>query len=127
MTRLCQDPVVQANPTVALNRAADLLAQMADPTLAPADYLRLDAGFHVALAEASGNVVVAVIMSSLRAAIEGYVRRGLAGISEWTVEVARLQAEHAGVLRAVEKSDGAGAATLIRSHIQGFYDRARVG
>ena len=44
--------------------------------LTPAEFLSLDAQLHLALAEASGNVVIAAMMGGLRSAIESYVLAG---------------------------------------------------
>ena len=56
-----------------------------------AEFLALDAQLHLALAEASGNVVIAAMMAGLRTAIESYVQAGAAGIAEWDAAADRLR------------------------------------
>ena len=47
------------------------------------EFLALDAAFHLALAEASGNQVITATMAGLRSGIEGYARAGVARIADW--------------------------------------------
>src|SRR5690606_3279418 len=66
-----------------LHAASRLLDAMDSDALTPVDFLTLDARFHVALAEATGNQVVTAMMAGLRGAIESYVLAGLAAIPDW--------------------------------------------
>ena len=63
-------------------------------TSPPGEFLALDAQFHLDLAEASGNVVVAASMGGLRAAIEGYVRAGAEKVADWDAVAVTLRHEH---------------------------------
>lgn len=107
--------------TVDLADARQLLDAMDDPALTPQEFLALDAQFHLALAEASGNAVVAATMAGLRTSIEGYVLAGLARIPDWEAMAARLRAEHRSVLAAIGSGDPAAARTRIHDHISGYY------
>ncbi|MFF2053333.1 FadR/GntR family transcriptional regulator [Leifsonia sp. NPDC058194] len=107
--------------TVDLADAGQLLDAMDDPALTPQEFLALDAQFHLALAEASGNTVVAATMAGLRSSIEGYVLAGLARIPDWEAMAARLRAEHREVVAAITAGDSAAARTRIHEHISGYY------
>lgn len=100
-----------------------LLAAMAVDGLEPDDFLALDARFHLSLAEASGNAVVAAVMAGLRTAIESYARAGAAAARDWPALAGDLRAEHAAVLAAIRAGDPGLARERIRSHITGFYAR----
>ncbi|MFB7892396.1 FadR/GntR family transcriptional regulator [Microbacterium sp. NPDC056044] len=102
---------------------AVLDAMDADDLTAP-EFLALDAQLHLALAEASGNVVIAAMMAGLRTAIESYVQAGAAGIAEWDAAADRLRREHHAILDAVDAGDPALARTLVHDHIVGYYAAA---
>ncbi|MBS1675723.1 MAG: FadR family transcriptional regulator [Actinobacteria bacterium] len=87
----------------------------------PGDFLALDAQLHVALAEASGNAVVAAMMAGLRDGIEAYVRAGSERIDDWPGMAARLRAEHRAIVRAIDEGRADDAATRIRDHIIGYH------
>ncbi|GAA1839491.1 FadR/GntR family transcriptional regulator [Agromyces salentinus] len=104
-----------------LTAAERLLDAMDSPDLAAAEFLALDAAFHLALAEASGNQVVTATMAGLRSGIEGYALDGLARIDDWHATSARLRREHRGVVDAIRAADAAAARTRIHDHISGYY------
>lgn len=89
--------------------------------LPAADFLALDAQLHLALAEASGNAVVAAMMTGLRDSIESYVLSGSAGIRDWERMAERLRAEHRDLVRAIDEGRADAAAALVRDHITGYY------
>ena len=100
-----------------------LTAMDADDLTAP-EFLALDAELHYALAEASGNTVIAAMMAGLRTAIESYVLEGSARIEDWNAMASRLRTEHHAIVDAVE-ADGADAArALVHDHITGYYTAA---
>ncbi len=92
-----------------------------DADLDPAHFLALDAQLHLALAEASGNAVVAAMMTGLRDAIESYVLTGSAQIADWPRMADRLRAEHRDIVRAIDEGSADAAAALVRDHITGYY------
>jgi len=117
---------VATRPDADLSAAGAVLDAMDAPGLTPAEFLALDAQFHLTLAQASGNAVIAAMMAGLRSAIEGYVLTASARIPDWESVTASLRAEHRGILDAVAARDAAGAASLIHDHITGYYSRARL-
>lgn len=101
--------------------AALLLDAMDSPSLTPTEFLALDAAFHLALAEASGNQVITATMAGLRSGIEGYALEGVASIADWHATSARLRAEHRGIVEAITRGDAASARTRTHDHISGYY------
>lgn len=115
-----------AGPAPDLTPARELLDAMDSPRLTSAEFLALDAQFHLALAEASGNQVVTAMMAGLRNSIEGYVLAGVPGLPSWADTAGRLRREHRGILTAIGEADAAQAATRIREHIAGYYAESRL-
>ncbi|MEN2740386.1 FCD domain-containing protein [Microbacterium sp. X-17] len=114
-----------ADPDRELDDVWDLLRAMDAPDLSREEFLALDQQMHGALAEATGNAVVAATMAGLRTSVEAYVLDGAARIPDWEGAAAGLRREHRAILDAVEAGDGAGARQLVRDHIAGYW--ARVG
>lgn len=108
----------------ALDAAGALIEAMDDESLGAAAYLALDTRFHVSLAEAAGNVVIAAVMSAMRTAIEAYVTAAVGRIDDWPAMARRLTAEHRDVLAAVRGGRGADAEAAVCAHITGFYQAA---
>ncbi len=111
-------------PEAATADAHVVLDAMERDDLTPAEFLALDAQLHLTLAEASGNQVIAAMMTGLRAAIESYVQAGVGGIADWNATAARLRAEHRALLAAVDAGEASLARTLVHDHIAGYYAEA---
>lgn len=105
-----------------LAHPVSLLDAMDQPTLTEAEFLALDAQFHLSLAEAAGNQVLVATMAGLRDSIERYVLAGVPQLPSWSATAERLRAEHRGVVAAIRDGDPALARDSIRSHITGYYD-----
>ena len=101
--------------------SALLLDAMNSPDLTEAEFLALDAEFHLSLAEAGGNQVVIATMAGLRSAIEGYARAGAASLPSWPTTSARLRLEHRAILAAIASGEADAARLLMHSHISGYY------
>jgi DNA-binding FadR family transcriptional regulator len=101
-----------------------VLDAMDADNLTPAEFLALDAQLHLALAEASGNVVVAAMMEGLRTAIESYAAAGAATIPDWTATAARLRTEHRDIISAIDAGEGSRAHRLVHEHITRYYAEA---
>lgn len=110
-----------ADSAPALADSAQLLDAMEAPGLSEAEFLALDAQFHLSLAEASGNQVITATMAGLRSAIEGYARAGVPSLTSWPVTSARLMREHREILAAIDAADPALARTAMQSHITRYY------
>jgi GntR family transcriptional repressor for pyruvate dehydrogenase complex len=113
--------LAESAPHADLSAAETLLDAMDSPELTPAEFLALDAAFHLALAEASGNQVITATMAGLRSGIEGYARAGLATIADWASTSARLRREHRGIVEAIRAADAPAARSRIHDHISGYY------
>ena len=103
-----------------LTTPAELLAAM-DGELTTAEFLAIDAAFHVSLAAASRNDVIVAVMSGLRSSVEGYVLAGAAFLPSWQLMAQRLRAEHRAIVAAIESHDAPLARTLVHDHITGYY------
>jgi GntR family transcriptional regulator, transcriptional repressor for pyruvate dehydrogenase complex len=112
-----------AAPGVDLAEARELLAAMDEPTIAasPAEFLPLDQAFHLALAAASGNQVIAATMAGLRASIEAYVLEGASFLPDWDATSSRLRAEHHAVVDAIDAADPVLAEQRMRHHIETYH------
>lgn len=122
-TRLVlEDAVVaqlSADPRRDLSAVRAALQAMDAPDLSAREFLALDGELHFALAQASGNTVIAAMMAGLRTAIESYVLTGAERIDDWEGMASRLRAEHHAIVDAVEHGDG-DARRLVRAHITGY-------
>lgn len=108
-------------PDPALSDAKATLEAMREPGLTTAEFLLLDAQFHLRLAEATGNQIVAATMAGLRTAIESYVLAGAERLADQRAASDRLIVEHHAIVDAIERGDPVAAAQLVRAHITGYY------
>lgn len=123
---LLEDAVVAALADRAerdLSAAHRVLDAMDVEGLTPAEFLALDAELHLALADSSGNTVVAAMMAGLRTAIESYVQEGAAAVADWDAMAEGLRAEHRAIVGAIDAGDSSAARDLVRAHITGYYER----
>ena len=100
--------------------AERLLDAMDQPSLAPDEFHRLDAEFHVELTRLAGNPVVAAVMTALRESISGYVLAAVPHLPDWSRTARKLRREHRAVLAAVRSGEGERAEVLLAAHIKGF-------
>lgn len=101
---------------------AEHLAVMDDPGIGVEEFTDRDTAFHVAIARASGNPLVAELTTALRNAMRVHLLDRLNGEPDFRAVTARLCGEHHGIHRALLDGDGARAADLIEAHIDGFYN-----
>jgi DNA-binding FadR family transcriptional regulator len=113
--------LAQAAPRPSLEASVTLLDVMESRTLSADEFLALDAQFHLSLAEASGNQVIAATMAGLRSSIEGYARAGASNLPSWTTTSARLRHEHRDIVAAIESGDPAEARATVHAHISNYY------
>jgi GntR family transcriptional regulator, transcriptional repressor for pyruvate dehydrogenase complex len=82
-------------------------------------YDEVDVRFHVALARASGNEAMHLVMLALRDPVTEHLRAALAAEPNLPKTLRRVTNEHFAILQAVEAGDGKGAAELMERHIRG--------
>ncbi|MDQ1136110.1 GntR family transcriptional repressor for pyruvate dehydrogenase complex [Microbacterium sp. SORGH_AS 1204] len=99
----------------------DILAAMDAADLTPEEFLALDARFHQALAEVSGNVVISAMMAGLRNSIESYTSAGAARLDAWPRVAERLRREHRHIVDAVSRGEVDEAREAVRAHITDYY------
>ncbi|GAB3601403.1 FadR/GntR family transcriptional regulator [Microbacterium tumbae] len=116
--RLAVDP---ARDTAEAHRILDA---MDAGSLSADEFLVLDAQLHLALAEASGNAVIAAMMAGLRTSIESYVQAGAARLADWAGMADHLRAEHRDLVEAIDDGDADRARALVKDHITGYYTAA---
>ena len=116
VTELASAPAADVGPAVELLDAMDARGHLTE-----AEFLTLDAAFHLALAEASGNLVIAAMMAGLRHSVESYVLAGVPNLPSWAETSNRLQHEHRGIVAAIEARDAELARSRVHEHITGYY------
>lgn len=108
-----------------LTQMRDLLARMSDPGISREEFNDCDTEFHVVVAEAAGNRLVADITIALRNAMRHTLLKALAELDDFPATAARLCAEHRGVYEAIEAGDAQAAADRVEQHIRDFYRTVR--
>lgn len=103
-------------------RLTELLDRMSEPGLAPQNFHDLDTEFHLEIARAADNQLLADLMQALRDAVRQTMLDAYLGPPEWDSWVGELVGEHRAIFEAARCGEGDEAARLIREHIGGFYD-----
>ncbi|MTH69867.1 FCD domain-containing protein [Agromyces bracchium] len=98
-----------------------ILDRMDDTSIDSSEFNRLDAAFHVRIAESTGNALTAHFMSSLRTAIHRQMVEMYAELDDWRETAKTVRAEHREILQRIIDRDGPGAAAAVRAHITDFY------
>jgi GntR family transcriptional regulator, transcriptional repressor for pyruvate dehydrogenase complex len=104
-----------------LARLSEHLDAMADPGIDVLEFNDHDTAFHLAIAQAGGNVLVAELTTALRTAMRPTLLRELRAVADFPAMAARLAVEHQGIHDAIRAGDGDLAADLVEAHIAGFY------
>ncbi|MDQ1131355.1 FadR/GntR family transcriptional regulator [Microbacterium sp. SORGH_AS_0888] len=102
----------------ALDGIAALVERMDDPALDRAAFNAADAELHIAIAQASGNRLVASLAVAIRGALRDPLLRAIESAGGWDETAADLQRQHHGILDALRGGDGARAADLMEQHIR---------
>jgi GntR family transcriptional repressor for pyruvate dehydrogenase complex len=97
------------------------LEAMERPDVPVPDFNDRDTAFHVAIAQASGNPLVAEMTTALRHAMRLTLLDRLTASADYPATRRRLCAEHQGILAALQSGRGARAADLVEAHIRDFY------
>ncbi|TDC03415.1 FadR family transcriptional regulator [Nonomuraea longispora] len=81
------------------------------------EFVEHDTAFHCAIADASGNRLVAAIMRSLRDSMRRYAVEAVERLGDTAI----LRADHVRILRAVEAGDADEAARAVTEHLAHAY------
>jgi GntR family transcriptional repressor for pyruvate dehydrogenase complex len=105
-----------------LDRIRDLLLRMDDANLPREHFNDCDTDFHVAIAEAGGNR----LMADMTVAVRNAVRHTLLTVfnrldDDWDRVAARLRAEHHAIYDAIAAKDAETAGDLVEAHVRGFH------
>jgi GntR family transcriptional regulator, transcriptional repressor for pyruvate dehydrogenase complex len=108
-------------PAPAVEDARRAVADMQKTNGTVAAFDEADIRFHIALAAASGNEAIRLIMVGVRDAIAAHLRDALAQDPNASETMTMLADEHGDILEATVAGDVKRATTLIRRHIEQFY------
>lgn len=108
-----------------MSAVKNALDRMLQPDLSRSDFHDVDTEFHVELAKATGNVLLADLMVALRESVRRPMDEAFADVPSWPQRQAELVEEHRDIYEAVTGDDIERAAVLMKSHIEGFYTQIR--
>ena len=97
------------------------LDRMDDTALPMEEFNELDTEFHVCLADAGDNQLVADMTRAIRGAVRDALLEAFRARDDWPGTATRLRAEHRAVYDAVVAGDPAEAADAVERHIRGFW------
>jgi DNA-binding FadR family transcriptional regulator len=106
---------------------AEILDRMDDPRVETSEFNRLDAAFHMRIAESTGNALTSHFMGSLRTAIHRQMVEMYAELDEWRETAKTVRREHREILELIVRGDGRAAATAVHDHISDFYKIGSIG
>lgn len=104
-----------------LRHLAEALAEMEDPASTVEQFNDADTAFHVAIARASGNTLVAELTTALRNAMRSTLLTRLQARPDYPEVAAQLSSEHRRIYDAIAARDSQRAADEVAAHIEGFY------
>ncbi|TWF95311.1 FadR/GntR family transcriptional regulator [Saccharopolyspora dendranthemae] len=100
----------------------ELLAAMDDPECDRERFNELDTEFHVAIAEAGGNRLIADMTIAIRESMKRPLLTAFHELGDgWEPIVEGLRKDHHAIYRALAAGDGAAAQECTEKHIRGFY------
>jgi GntR family transcriptional regulator, transcriptional repressor for pyruvate dehydrogenase complex len=102
----------------ALAAIREALERGAVEGLSPAEYNDTDTAFHVAIARAGGNRLVASMTVAIRESLSSRILDSLRDYADWETLAAQLHAQHVALLDAIERHDAHTAADLAEQHIR---------
>ena len=106
-----------------LARLGEVLDAMETPDIGAEEFNELDTAFHVAIAEATGNGLVAELTTAVRSSMESAIMASLDTDATWRTIADDLRRDHRAVLAALEDGDGEEAAERMEQHIRSSYAR----
>ena len=114
-----------ARPADALRRARGYLEAMRKPDIGVSEFQAADVGFHVALAGASQNEALHLIMLTLRDVLGQYMAAMQSKIADLPSRLPGATADHAAILAAVERGDAGVAVEHTRRHLANAHELLR--
>lgn len=102
-----------------------VLECMQQEDLSRSEFHDVDTEFHVELAKATGNMLLADLMGALRESVRRPMDEVFSDVPAWPERQAELVTEHREIYDAVSSNDVERAAALMKSHIEGFYTQIR--
>jgi len=103
-----------------------LLDEMDAEGISRATFNDLDTAFHVAIAEASGNRLVADLTGAMREAVRHSLLAAFSDTAEWESLANRFRAEHRAIYESIAQGDGPQASDTVEAHIRNFLGRMPV-
>ncbi|MDO5696697.1 MAG: FadR/GntR family transcriptional regulator [Dermatophilus congolensis] len=114
----------QATPEdIAALRA--VLDAMADPSTSREDFNDLDTRFHVLIAEAGRNRLIADMTTAIRESMRTPILRSFRATDSWDGLTEGLNHGHEAIFAAIETRDAKAAADAVEQHIRYAYDQLR--
>lgn len=83
----------------------------------------LDTAFHVTVAEAGGNRLVADLTGAIRESLRYSLLAAFEEVDDWETLAAGLRAEHHELYERIAARDGSGAADAVERHVRNFFGR----
>ncbi|UQN28905.1 FadR/GntR family transcriptional regulator [Brachybacterium kimchii] len=104
-----------------LSGLREILRDMDEPGIDRAQFNELDTAFHVALAEAGHNRLVTDMTIAIRESMRLPILQAFGTLEDSDALIARLRAEHHGILDAIEEGSAQLASERIEAHIRAAY------
>lgn len=104
-----------------LARMHENLTLMDAPGLPREEFNDFDTAFHVAIAEAGGNKLMADMTVAVRNAVRHTLLTAFRMLDDWESVASRLRSEHHAIYQAVAAGDTEAAGDLVEQHIRGFH------
>lgn len=108
-----------------LARIHSPLESMDDPDLSREAFNDLDTEFHVEIAEAGGNRLIADMTTAMRNSVRHPILVAFGRVDDWPALAATLRREHHAIYDAIAARDPDAAEERVRRHIRDFYKVAR--
>jgi GntR family transcriptional repressor for pyruvate dehydrogenase complex len=106
-----------------LGHLRELLEAMDVPGLDRARFNDLDTAFHVSVAEAGGNRLVADLTGAVRESLRYALLAAFEEVAEWESVAGGLRAEHHELFERIAARDAAGAGDAVERHVRNFFGR----
>jgi GntR family transcriptional repressor for pyruvate dehydrogenase complex len=106
-----------------VDQLGDILASMEDPTVDRTVFNDLDTAFHVAIAAAGRNRLVAEMTTAIRGSLRHGLLAAFERLDDWDSVARDLCADHRDIFNAIVAQNAAAAETLVEAHIRRFFRR----